>query len=120
MTRLTQTEKTRHFLILREKLGIDKPMVVTINKEYLDKREKEAVNLVARASGEGRAIVRPGQAKTELQTWEMSPRERELATKFIKLIQFHPSKGVPVAEETPTGDPDKLLADSLMNSSQHE
>lgn len=40
-------------------------MVVTANKEYLDKREKEAVNLVARASGEGRAIVRPNQGNAE-------------------------------------------------------
>ena len=95
-------------------------MVVTANKEYLDKREKEAVNLVARASGEGRAIVRPGQGTAEMSSWEMSGRERELATKFIKLIQFHPSKGGPVQEETPTGDPDKLLADSITNSSQHE
>ena len=119
---MTETEKTRHFLILREKLGIDKPMVVTANKEYLDKREKEAVNLVAKASGEGRAIVRPNQGHLQdyPPAWDMTARERELATKFVKLIQFHPSKGVVMEEETPTGDPDKLLADSLANSSQHE
>ena len=51
-------------MLLREKLGIDKPLVVAANKEYLDKREKEAVNLVARASGEGRAIVRPNQGNS--------------------------------------------------------
>ncbi len=118
---MTETEKTRHFLILREKLGIDKPLVVAASKEYLDKREKEAVNLVARASGEGRAMVRPNQGSQDYQTWEMTNAERELATKFVKLIQFHPSKGAHLlTEETPTGDPDKLLADTLAHSSQHE
>merc|ERR1740128_677307 len=122
LTRLTETEKTRHFLLLREKLGIDRPLVVANNREYLDKREKEAVNLVAKASGEGRAIVRPNtQGGDVYGVWDMSTREREVATKFVKLIQFHPSKGVTsLTEETPTGDPDKLLADSLANSSQHD
>ena len=63
--RLTETEKTRHFLILREKLGIDKPLVIAATSHTLDKREKEAVNLVARASGEGRAIVRPHSASSK-------------------------------------------------------
>ena len=79
---MTETEKTRHFLILREKLGIDKPMIVTGNKEYLDKREKEAVNLVARASGEGRVLVRPNQGLQDLHAWEMTARERELAATY--------------------------------------
>ena len=55
LTRLTETERTRHFLILREKLGIDKPMVMasaSTSGAPLDKSEKDAVNLVARASGE--------------------------------------------------------------------
>ena len=63
LTRLTETEKTRHFLLLRERLGIDRPLVVPDKGQILDKREKEAVNLVARASGEGRAIVRPHPAR---------------------------------------------------------
>lgn len=63
LTRLTETEKTRHFLLLRERLGIDRPLVVADKGQILDKREKEAVNLVARASGEGRAIVRPHPAR---------------------------------------------------------
>ena len=87
----------------------------------LDKKEKEAVNLVARASGEGRAITRPHSAssKDPYEPWDMSDMEREVANKFIKLIQYHPSRGV-LEQETPTADPDKLLADSLANSSQHE
>ena len=118
LRRLTETEKTRHFLILREKLGIDKPLVIANTSHALDKREKEAVNLVARASGEGRAIVRPHAAKDPFEPWEMSEEERDVANRFIKLIQYHPSRGI-LEQETPA-DPDKLLADSLANSSQHE
>ena len=66
LSRLTETEKTRHFLILREKLGIDKPLVVANTSLNLDKKEKEAVNLVARASGEGRAITRPHSASSKV------------------------------------------------------
>ena len=57
LERLTTTEKTRHFLLLREKLGIDKPLSFsnTPMSHNLDKSEKEACNLVAKASGEGRA-----------------------------------------------------------------
>ena len=120
MFRLTETEKTRHFLILREKLGIDKPLVIANTSHTLDKREKEAVNLVARASGEGRAIVRPHStsSKDPYEPWDMTDQERDVANRFIKLIQYHPSRGV-LEQETPA-DPDKLLADSLANSSQHE
>ena len=87
ITRLTETEKTRHFLILREKLGIDKPLVIAATSHTLDKREKEAVNLVARASGEGRAIVRPHSAKDPFEPWEMTEQERDVAGRFVKLIQ---------------------------------
>ena len=117
--RLTETEKTRHFLILREKLGIDKPLVIAATSHTLDKREKEAVNLVARASGEGRAIVRPHSAKDPFEPWEMTEQERDVAGRFVKLIQYHPSRGILEHGATPA-DPDKLLADSLANSSQHE
>ena len=55
MNSLIDTERTRHFLLLREKLGIDKPLSFPYNAHNLDKSEKEACNLVAKASGEGRA-----------------------------------------------------------------
>lgn len=129
-SRLTETEKTRHFLILREKLGIDRPMVVVqpTHKEYLDKHEKEAVNLVARASGEGRAIVRPGydnNSADSASAADLTSRERDICTKFVKLIQYHPSKAVNRNDkesengETPSQG-EKLLSDALANSSQHE
>ena len=123
MTRLTETEKTRHFLILREKLGIDKPLVVAGGASHvLDKREKEAVNLVARASGEGRAIVRPHPAgRDPYEPWDMTPQEREVATKYLRLIQYHcpTNRPCPSEAETPS-DGERLLADSLANSSHHD
>ena len=120
--RLTETEKTRHFLILREKLGIDKPLAIPTHSHTLDKSEKEAVNLVAKASGEGRAITRPlpASSKDPYEPWDMSDQERNVANKFINLIQYHPNPTRAVVEQDTPMDPDKLLADSLANSSQHE
>jgi len=40
LDRLTETERTRHFLILREKLGIDKPICFQYTPQNLDKSEK--------------------------------------------------------------------------------
>ena len=41
LQRLTETEKTRHFLLLREKLGIDKPLSFSsFTAHNLDKSEK--------------------------------------------------------------------------------
>ena len=78
------------FLLIRERLGIDRPLVVAASStQILDKREKEAVNLVARASGEGRAIVRPHPAKDPFEPWEMTAQEREVANKYVRLIQYH-------------------------------
>ena len=40
LQRLTDTERTRHFLLLREKLGIDKPLCFAYAAHNLDKSEK--------------------------------------------------------------------------------
>ena len=40
LQRLTDTERTRHFLLLREKLGIDKPLSFSYTAHNLDKSEK--------------------------------------------------------------------------------
>ena len=50
----------------------------------------------------------------------MSDQERNVANKFINLIQYHPNPNRAVVEQDTPMDPDKLLADSLANSSQHE
>ena len=122
MPRLTETERARHFLLLREKLGIDKPLVLANTRENLDKSEKEACNLVARARGEGRAIVRPAgrEGRDPYEPWEMTPREREVATKFVRLIQYHPTANRHQQDQETPSDPDRLLANTVENSSQHE
>ena len=92
LQRLIDTERTRHFLLLREKLGIDKPLSFSYNAHNLDKSEKEACNLVAKASGEGRAspLVRPPSCgKDPYEPWDMTPRERDMANKYLKLLSYH-------------------------------
>ncbi|XP_059085129.1 kinesin-like protein unc-104 isoform X3 [Tigriopus californicus] len=92
LQRMTETEKTRHFLLLREKLGIDKPLSFSNTPHNLDKSEKEACNLVAKASGEGRAspLVRPpSYGKDPYEPWDMTPREREISQKYLRLFTYH-------------------------------
>ena len=58
----------------------------------LDKSEKEACNLVAKASGEGRAspLVRPPSCgKDPYEPWDMTPKERDISTKYLRLINYH-------------------------------
>ena len=47
LQRLTDTERTRHFLLLREKLGIDKPLSFSYTAHNLDKSEKVIWHLIA-------------------------------------------------------------------------
>ena len=52
---------------------------------------QEACNLVAKASGEGRAspLVRPPSCgKDPYEPWDMNPREREISTKYLRMIQY--------------------------------
>ncbi|XP_067134761.1 kinesin-like protein unc-104 isoform X2 [Centruroides vittatus] len=104
LTRLEEVEKVRHVLLLREKLGIDKGPNY---HQEISKSEKEACNLVAKASGEGgRPIISapllPSPTSNRIidesvyEPWEMTEKERELITKCITLIQSHiPSKPPP-------------------------
>ena len=100
------------------------------------------MNLVARASGEGRAMVRPPNNANLINnntaaanndvvggTGDLTARERDICSKFVKLIQYHPSKenragggnGNNNEDTTPSGQgADKLITDALANSSQHE
>lgn len=115
-----QVEKVRHFLLLREKLGLDRGGPP--QHQDISKWEKEACNLVARAAAAGRAPQGQGQVGTGITPvapqlpsptavpaprgvavdesvyapWDMSPRERELASRTVGLILSHiPSKPPP-------------------------
>ncbi|CAG4951591.1 unnamed protein product [Colias eurytheme] len=77
MTRLEQVGRTRHFLALRERLRHGHENTVAPND--FTKTEKEVCNMAAKAASES--------AHELPERWDMTPRERELATKFVKLIQ---------------------------------
>uniref|UniRef100_T1HYD7 Kinesin-like protein unc-104 n=1 Tax=Rhodnius prolixus TaxID=13249 RepID=T1HYD7_RHOPR len=82
LTRLEEVERVRHTLLLRERLGIDKTPIT--------KSEKEVCNMVAKATGvdgRGSPVRLRAVPKDCYEPWEMTDREREIATKCIKLIQ---------------------------------
>ncbi|CAH0694508.1 unnamed protein product [Spodoptera exigua] len=79
MTRLEQVGRTRHLLALRERLRHGHENTVAPND--FTKTEKEVNNMAAKAAAEC------ARDESVYEPWDMSPREKELATKYIKLIQ---------------------------------
>ncbi|KAL4121473.1 hypothetical protein QTP88_013982 [Uroleucon formosanum] len=92
LTRLEEVGRTRHMILLRERLGLDKVPIT--------KSEKEVCNIIAKASSSTKDIMRPPSPvvlrnidPSVYEPWQMTERERFLATKCIKLIQGRiPSK----------------------------
>ena len=115
---IRQVEKVRHLLLLREKLGIDRnPLPL---HQDISKSEKEACNIVAKATADGRKVVngmRPIiQPKDDVyEPWDMTDRERELTTKCVKLIQGHINMKEPPAA-SPCEDDSGLLMTSFQSS----
>ncbi|XP_072744088.1 kinesin-like protein unc-104 isoform X8 [Anoplolepis gracilipes] len=121
LTRLEEVERVRHTLLLREKLGIDK--IPFCNKPLHDftKSEKDVCNMVAKATNEPHASpvkLKRSTSKDVYEPWEMTERERELATKYIKLIQGRiPSKEpILLADVSPGEDTIADLSASMMSS----
>lgn len=144
LTRLEEVERIRHTLLLREKLGIDK--MPFCNKPFHDftKSEKVTVrsaafeahrstpfyglirpqdvcNMVAKATNEPHASpvkLKHSSGKDVYEPWEMTERERELATKYIKLIQGRiPSKEpILLSDVSPGEDTITDLSASMMSS----
>ncbi|XP_039756150.1 kinesin-like protein unc-104 isoform X11 [Pararge aegeria] len=81
MTRLEQVGRTRHFLALRERLRHGHENTVAPND--FTKTEKEVSNMAAKAASE----CAHTRDESVYEPWEMSPREKEISTKFLKLIQ---------------------------------
>ncbi|KAG6463634.1 hypothetical protein O3G_MSEX013986 [Manduca sexta] len=81
MTRLEQVGRTRHYLALRERLrhGHDN----TVAPNDFTKTEKEVCNMAAKAAAE----CAHARDDSVYEPWDMTPREKELATKFVKLMQ---------------------------------
>nr|CAD7259358.1 unnamed protein product [Timema shepardi] len=91
LTRLEEVERVRHTLLLRERLGIDKPSVPMTRSHDFTKSEKEVCNMVAK---EGRAspaaVIKPDI---------LSDKERDLSIKCIRLIQGRiPCKEFPLTK----------------------
>ncbi|XP_066589122.1 kinesin-like protein unc-104 isoform X3 [Prorops nasuta] len=128
LTRLEEVERVRHTLLLREKLGIDK--VLLCNKPWHDftKSEKEVCNMVAKATNEPHASpvkLKHSVSKDIYEPWEMTEREKELTTKYIKLIQGRiPSKepillsDVSPGEDTMTDMSNSMMSSVVSSSSQ--
>lgn len=121
LTRLEEVERVRHTLLLREKLGIDK--IPFCNKPLHDftKSEKDVCNMVAKATNEPHASpvkLKRSTSKDVYEPWEMTEKERELATKYIKLIQGRiPSKEpILLTDVSPGEDTITDLSVSMMSS----
>ncbi|XP_050549692.1 kinesin-like protein unc-104 isoform X4 [Spodoptera frugiperda] len=115
MTRLEQVGRTRHLLALRERLRHGHENTVAPND--FTKTEKEVNNMAAKAAAEC------ARDESVYEPWEMSPREKELATKYIKLIQGRigsPAKEVETAASPATPVDEGVSADistpSLLSS----
>ncbi|XP_023288977.1 kinesin-like protein unc-104 isoform X14 [Orussus abietinus] len=121
LTRLEEVERVRHTLLLREKLGIDKIPLCNKTSHDFTKSEKEVCNMVAKATNEPHASpvkLKRSTSKDVYEPWEMTERERELATKYIKLIQGRiPSKEpIVLSDVSPGEDTIADMSASMMSS----
>lgn len=103
LARIQAVGLVRYWLLLRERLGLDSKTpgltvpssVSTANgtiaakvKQDFTKSEKEMCNMMAKAE-----VIKPdcstsiGSGIDPYQPWQMTERERELATKYLNLIQ---------------------------------
>ncbi|XP_051165598.1 kinesin-like protein unc-104 isoform X5 [Leptopilina boulardi] len=121
LTRLEEVEKVRHTLLLREKLGIDKVPFCNKTMHDFTKSEKEVCNMVAKATNESHASpvkLKKSTSKDVYEPWEMTERERELATKYVKLIQGRIPNKEPIVltDVSPGEDTITDLSTSMMSS----
>ncbi|XP_053599051.1 kinesin-like protein unc-104 isoform X2 [Microplitis demolitor] len=126
LTRLEEVEKIRHTLLLREKLGIDKMPICNKTQCDFTKSEKvwnslEVCNMVAKATNEPHASpvkLKKSTSKDVYEPWEMTEREKEIASKYVKLIQGRiPSKEPIVLSDVSPGDDTATdMSASMMSS----
>ncbi|XP_017795607.1 PREDICTED: kinesin-like protein unc-104 isoform X4 [Habropoda laboriosa] len=127
LTRLEEVERVRHTLLLREKLGIDKVSFCNKLSHDFTKSEKEVCNMMAKATNEPHASpvkLKRSTSKDVYEPWEMTEKERELATKYIKLIQGRILSKEPIllSDVSPGEDTDMLasMMSSVISSSSQE
>lgn len=107
LTRLEEVERVRHTLLLRERLGLDRPFAH--NKLHLEytKSEKEVCNMVAKNNN-----------MNLLDTYEYTDREKELLVKCVRLIQGRGRDNSNGVKDDVTSPSDELaeLTNSMMSS----
>lgn len=113
ITRLTQVERTRHFLLLREKLGLGNTPQPLNHHHDFTKSEKEVANQAAKAGCDARAVLSRYSSREMPATDSdnMSEAERATALKFAKLMQgrfaqMHAKQETPA--QTPNDEQDAL------------
>nr|XP_034175384.1 kinesin-like protein unc-104 isoform X13 [Osmia lignaria] len=121
LTRLEEVERVRHTLLLREKLGIDKVSFCNKISHDFTKSEKEVCNMMAKATNEPHASpvkLKRSTSKDVYEPWEMTERERELSTKYIKLIQGRIPNKEPIllSDVSPGEDTMADMTTSMMSS----
>ncbi|XP_047495496.1 kinesin-like protein unc-104 isoform X6 [Penaeus chinensis] len=122
ITRLTQVERTRHSLLLREKLGLGKTPIPYSHHHDYTKSEKhpnqlprmqEVANQAAKAGCDARAVLARCSSRDlpSTDSENMSEAEKDTAFKFIRLMQgrsaqSHAKQGTPA--QTPNDEQDAL------------
>ncbi|XP_063876527.1 kinesin-like protein unc-104 isoform X4 [Scylla paramamosain] len=125
ITRLTQVERTRHVLLLREKLGLGSTPHATSHHHDFTKSEKplinhhhtftqEVANQAAKAGCDARAVLTRYSSRDNPQTdtETMGEAEKATALKFVRLMQQGRSAQSLAKQEmpaqTPSDDQDAL------------
>ncbi|KAK3867494.1 hypothetical protein Pcinc_027049 [Petrolisthes cinctipes] len=119
ITRLTQVERTRHFLLLREKLGLGTTPQPQHHHHDFTKSEKEVANQAAKAGCDARAVLTRYSSRdnSSIDADTMSEVERVTALKFAYLMQGRSPQSH--KQETPAQTPNEeqdVLTTSVTSS----
>lgn len=110
LTRLEEVERVRHTLLLRERLGLDKPFNHKLHLEYT-KSEKEVCNMAAKNNNINATCIN--------DTYEYTEREKELLLKCSRLIQGKGRDNTNNVKESDVASPsDEIteMTNSMMSS----
>ncbi|XP_065560293.1 kinesin-like protein unc-104 isoform X2 [Artemia franciscana] len=123
LSRLEAVGRVRHWLLLRDRLGIDKdiPGISRTPACEFTKSEKDACNMVAKVSGpDSVSQLTTVSSRVPVETnkdvyepWIMTDREREIATKYLSLLLGKNSEKGTVAS-TPCDDTSSDLGSSVI------
>lgn len=121
LTRLEEVERVRYMLLLWDKLCIDIAPYCNKTPHDFTKGEKEVCNMMAKATNEPHASpvkLKRSTSKDVNEHAELTEKEKELAMKYIKLIQGRiPSKEpILLTDVSPGEDTMADMSASMMSS----